>query len=113
METVRERTSIQDRDVVPEDAKRLFRTAHDVSPERHVGIQAGFQEHVDNGVNKTVNLPESATREDVKDVFLLARDLGVKGVTVFRIGSRQEQVLGTNPLNEECLTECEYVAPEG
>ncbi|HKJ58620.1 MAG TPA: adenosylcobalamin-dependent ribonucleoside-diphosphate reductase, partial [Halobacteriales archaeon] len=113
MEDVHGRTSIQDVDAVPDDATRLFQTAHDVPPERHVEIQAALQAHVDNAVSKTVNLPREASVEDVEEIFLLARELDVKGITVFRSGARPEQVLGEDPLKEECVSECEYVAEPG
>lgn len=113
MDTVRDRTSIQDIETIPADVKRLFHTAHDVPAERHLEIQAAFQRHVDNAVSKTVNLPESADVEDVRAIFQQARDLGVKGVTVFRSGSKREQVLGSDPLKEECVSECDYVAEPG
>jgi ribonucleoside-diphosphate reductase alpha chain len=105
------RTTIQDVEAVPDDVKRLFQTAHDVPPDHHLEVQAAFQEHVDNAVSKTVNLPHSATVSDVKDVFLTARDLGLKGVTVFRSGTATGQVLGESPLKEECVGECDHVAP--
>ncbi|MFB6154401.1 MAG: adenosylcobalamin-dependent ribonucleoside-diphosphate reductase [Haloferacaceae archaeon] len=111
LDRLADRTSIRDVDAVPEDVRDLFQTAHDVPPERHLAVQAAFQRHTDNAVSKTVNLPHSATVQDVHDVFTLARELGVKGVTVFRSGSRREQVLGTDPLREECVTECDYVGP--
>lgn len=104
------RTTLQDVDAVPDDVKPLFQTAHDVPAHRHLQIQAAFQRHVDNAVSKTVNLPTSASVAEVRDLFLWARDLGVKGVTVFRSGARPEQVLGEDPLKEECVSECEYVA---
>ncbi|MFC4248457.1 adenosylcobalamin-dependent ribonucleoside-diphosphate reductase [Natribaculum luteum] len=107
---LRDRTTIQDVEEIPDDVKPLFHTAHDVPAEGHLRIQAAFQEHVDNAVSKTVNLPRSASVEDVADVFRTARDLGVKGVTVFRSGARPEQVLGEDPLKEECVSECDYVA---
>lgn len=101
--------SIQDIAKIPEDVRELFSTAHDAPPERHVEIQAAFQNHVDNAVSKTVNVPRDAGVDDVRDVFVLARDLGVKGITVFRSGSRRELILGEDPLKEEYASECDWV----
>lgn len=78
---------------IPEDVRRVFRTALEVDPEYHVRMQAAFQEHTDNAVSKTVNLPEHSTPEDVRKVFVLAHELRCKGITVFRYGSRSQQVL--------------------
>lgn len=78
---------------VPEDIRRLFRTALEIAPEAHLRIQAAFQAHVDNAVSKTINLPQACTPETIRGVFQQAWRLGLKGVTVYRYGSRNEQVL--------------------
>jgi len=80
---------------VSESAQLAFRTAHDISPDWHVRMQAAFQEHVDAGISKTTNFPEGATEDDVRAIYELAFDLGCKGVTVYRDGCRPNQVLST------------------
>jgi len=90
MTEVAKKGSVQDIPRVPQEMKDLFVMALDIPPEQHVKIQAAFQKHTDNAVSKTVNLPQSATVEDVQKVYNLAYDLGCKGVTVFRYGSRSQ-----------------------
>jgi ribonucleoside-diphosphate reductase alpha chain len=97
-------TSIQHIKEIPEDVRRIFVTAHDISPEWHVRIQAAFQEFVDNSISKTINFPYSATPHDVEKVFMLAYDLGCLGITVYRSGSREMEVL--KPVSET-ISSCE------
>ena len=93
MDTIAQKGSISDIDEIPEDVKSIFVTAHDISPEWHVRMQGAFQKYTDNAVSKTVNLPHDATVEDVKKVYDLAYELGCKGVTIYRDGSKENQVL--------------------
>ncbi len=93
--------SVQKIEGLPDDVKRLFVTALDIKPEWHVRMQAVFQKYTDNAVSKTVNLPRQATVEDVRGVYELAWKLKCKGVTVFRYGSKPEQVLYIGEIKTE------------
>ena len=95
MEYLANGVSIQNRPDVPQEIKDIFVTASDISPEYHVQMQAAFQESVDAAISKTINFPNSATQEDVRTAYLMAWKLGCKGITVYRAGSRDAEVLTT------------------
>ena len=101
MQRIAEKGSIQHIGEIPEDIKRVFVTAHDIAPEWHVKMQAAFQKYTDNAVSKTVNLPRDATWEDVRKVYDLAYRLRLKGITIYRDGSKKNQVLTLAKEKEE------------
>ncbi|MFA6511592.1 MAG: adenosylcobalamin-dependent ribonucleoside-diphosphate reductase [Patescibacteria group bacterium] len=96
MDKIIEKGSLQDIKEIPEDIKRVFTVAMDISPEDHTRMQAAFQRHVDNSISKTINFKQDATKEDVLQGYLLAWELRCKGCTVYRDKSRDLQVLNLN-----------------
>ncbi len=107
MEKIAFHGSLHDMDEVPKDVRDIFITSHEVAPEWHLRMQAAFQKHVDNAVSKTVNFKNSATKDEVRNSYMLAYHLGCKGVTIYRDGSRDNQVLSTGSTNagsEEAVT---------
>jgi len=103
--------SIQHIKEIPGKIKRIFVTAHDMVPEWHVRVQAAFQKTTDNAVSKTVNFPPESSPEDIEKVYRLAHELGCKGVTIYRYGSRDRQVLNIG--REEALETGESAARSG
>jgi ribonucleoside-diphosphate reductase alpha chain len=96
MKKIAESGTITEISEIPEDVRRIFVTAHDITPEDHIRMQAAFQRHTDNAVSKTVNFCNGATKEDVATVYRLAYRTGCKGVTIYRDGSRDNQVLSVD-----------------
>jgi len=96
---IAKKTSVQDVEEIPINVRNFFVVAHDISAEWHVRMQAAFQKYTDNAVSKTINFPNRATPDDIDKAYWLAYKLGCKGVTVYRHGSREKQVL--RPIESE------------
>mgnify|MGYP000850516009 FL=1 len=107
IEEVAKRGNCRDLAAIPEELRKIFVTAYETTPEWHIRMQAAFQEFTDNAVSKTVNFPKEATQEDIRAVYELAYELGCKGVTVYRAGSREGEVLtvGHKAEAEEAVVE--------
>jgi ribonucleoside-diphosphate reductase alpha chain len=110
MRSVAQTGSIREFKEIPKDIRRLFVTAHEVTPAWHIKIQAAFQKHTDNAVSKTVNFPRQASAEDVRKVYLMAYEQGLKGVTIYRDGSREDQVLSFGEKKTE-KEKFQYITP--
>ncbi|HAK97141.1 MAG TPA: ribonucleotide-diphosphate reductase subunit alpha [Planctomycetes bacterium] len=108
VEELAEKGSLKGVEGIPEDVRRVFVTAHDISPEWHVRMQAAFQRHCDASISKTINFPREASRDDVRRLYLLAYQERVKGITVYRDGSREHQPMtltkkGQKPEDKDAL----------
>ncbi len=108
MEEIAENGTVKGNLNVPSDLRNVFVTAHDIKPEHHIKMQAAFQKHTDNAVSKTVNLPHEATEEDVRFIYNQAFKLKCKGVTIYRDGSKDNQVLSVSK-NEKTAEEDEFL----
>jgi ribonucleoside-diphosphate reductase alpha chain len=111
VERIIEEGSLQNIPEIPEDIKRVYVTAMDIKAEYHIRMQAAFQKHVDNSISKTCNFPFDATHDNVRAGYLLAWKLGCKGLTVYRDGSREVQVLNLNKKKDKVSEDNPAAAP--
>ncbi|MFH1824581.1 MAG: vitamin B12-dependent ribonucleotide reductase [Candidatus Firestonebacteria bacterium] len=111
LKEIAEKNSLKDIKDIPDDIKKVFVTAHDISPEWHVKMQAAFQKFTDNAVSKTINFSKDATKEDIKMAYILAYKEGCKGLAVYRDGSREEQVLSTGTTKSKTETGSQKITP--
>ncbi len=95
MQKLAEGAHLSEIEDIPEEVTEVYVTAHEIAPEWHIRMQAAFQKYTNNAVSKTVNFPKTATREDVANVYKMAYEAGLKGITIYRDGSRENQVLTT------------------
>ncbi|MEK6983505.1 MAG: adenosylcobalamin-dependent ribonucleoside-diphosphate reductase [Nanoarchaeota archaeon] len=102
--------SIKNIKEIPEDMRKIFVVGSDIAPEWHVKMQAIFQKYVDNGISKTVTLPKDATAEDVERIFMMAHELGCKGISIYRYGSRGGQVIYLSSKRDEQITLSNWVS---
>jgi ribonucleoside-diphosphate reductase alpha chain len=113
MEEVAKKGSIAGISAVPEDVRRVFVTDWDIEPEWHVRMQAVFQKYTDNSVSKTVNLAAEATPQDIGRIYRLAYELKCKGITIYRYGSKKQQVLTlAGDMPEATAEHAPYVSAE-
>ncbi|MBC5647265.1 vitamin B12-dependent ribonucleotide reductase [Christensenella tenuis] len=112
MSKIAQEGTIAHMEEIPQEIRDVFVTAHDITPEYHIRMQAAFQKYTDNAVSKTVNFPREATQNDVRMVYELAYELGLKGVTIYRDGSRDAQVLNIGKVNKAENSEMEAAAVE-
>jgi len=101
MKYIAKKGTIQNMESIPKNIREVYVVSYDISPEYHIKIQAAFQKHIDNAVSKTVTLPNIATVEDVKNTYLFAYMMGCKGISIYRFGSRDDQVLFLRAVKEE------------
>lgn len=106
MEYLAEGGSLQDRPDVPDDIKEIYITSPELTPAEHVEMQAAFQPYVDSGISKTINMPYEATEQDVYDTYMLAWKTDCKGITVYRAGSREKEILVKGAKTEKIIFDC-------